>query len=52
MLFRSKEGYNADIRESGKYYQLYVGGFATETEADRLKKKLRNKYSDSYVKEL
>lgn len=44
-----RDGYNADIRKSGEYYQLYVGGLATKTEAERLKEKLRNRYNDCYV---
>ncbi|MFC1624300.1 SPOR domain-containing protein [Candidatus Omnitrophota bacterium] len=47
-----KEGYSANIKRSGDYYQLYVGGFDKEKTAQKLLKELKQKYIDSYIKKL
>ncbi|MBU1888136.1 MAG: SPOR domain-containing protein [Candidatus Omnitrophica bacterium] len=44
-----KEGYSADVKRSGEYYQVYIGGFDKRTEAERFKGKFINKYHDCYV---
>lgn len=44
------EGYIGSIKQSGDYYQLFIGSFETKSEADRLRKKLLKKYPDCYVK--
>ncbi|MFH1854243.1 MAG: SPOR domain-containing protein [Candidatus Omnitrophota bacterium] len=46
------EGYSADVRKSGEYYQLYVGGFNKKSDAERLKQKLQSSYADCYIKKL
>lgn len=43
------DGYNARVRKSGEYYQIYVGVFNKEAEADSLKQKLISRYNDCYV---
>ncbi|MBU1147511.1 MAG: SPOR domain-containing protein [Candidatus Omnitrophica bacterium] len=45
-----KIGYKADIKRSGDYYQLYVGGFSEKKYAEQLEKKLKETYKDCYVK--
>ncbi|MBU4149649.1 MAG: SPOR domain-containing protein [Candidatus Omnitrophica bacterium] len=44
-----KEGYGADVKRSGEYYQVYIGGFDKRTEAERFKGKFINKYRDCYI---
>jgi len=46
------DGYEADIRKSGSYYQVYIGGFVKKRDAQRLLEKLKKKYKDSYIKTL
>jgi hypothetical protein len=45
-----KIGYNADIRQSGNYYQLYIGGFKTKKDAQNMAERLKDRYNDCYVK--
>lgn len=45
-----KIGYLANIKQSGDYYQLYIGAFKTKKEADGVANRLRHKYADCYVK--
>lgn len=45
-----KEGYASDIKKSDDYYQIYIGGFETEEAARKMLKRLKQKYSDSYIK--
>lgn len=47
-----KEGYNADIKKSGDYYQLYIGGFGEKKEVEKILKELKKRYTDSYIKNL
>lgn len=48
-----RDGYTAaDVKKSGEYFQLYVGGFAKRSEADRLKEKLKARYPDCYTRPL
>ena len=44
------DGYEADIRKSGSYYQIYVGGFVKKRDAQILLEGLRKKYKDCYIK--
>ena len=44
------QGYKADIKKSGDYYQLYIGGFSEKKHAEQLEKKLKETYKDCYVK--
>ncbi len=44
------EGYIADIKRSGDYYQIFIGGFGKRREAERLLKRLKGKYKDCYIK--
>lgn len=43
-------GYQAEIKQSGDYYQLYIGGFKSKKEAESLQGKLRDTYRDCYIK--
>ncbi len=45
-----KLGHKADIKRSGDYYQLYIGGFSKKKHAEQLEKKLKKTYKDCYVK--
>jgi cell division protein FtsN len=45
-----KNGYNAGIRISGDYYQLFIDGIKTKKDAQTIVNKLKNKYNDCYVK--
>lgn len=45
-----REGYIGNIKRSGDYYQLFIGGFDKKRDADILRKKLLKKYPDCYVK--
>ena len=44
-----REGYSADIKKSGSYYQLYIGNFNEEEKAQNALKKLKNRYKDCYI---
>lgn len=44
-----KEGYNAAVKKSGIYYQVYIGGFDTKKDAEVLLTKLKKKYNDCYI---
>ncbi|MFH1782400.1 MAG: SPOR domain-containing protein [Candidatus Omnitrophota bacterium] len=44
-----KDGYEASIRRSGDYYQLYIGGFTNKGKAAKLQQALTNKYKDCYI---
>ena len=46
------DGYEADIKESGSYYQVYIGGFVEKKDAQGLLEKLKKKYEDCYIKTL
>ena len=41
-----------DLQEKGLWYRLYVGAFATKSEADQYIPKLKSGYSDSFVRRL
>lgn len=45
-------GYKADIKKSGDYYQIYIGGFAKERNAQISLKKLKERYKDCYIKKV
>ena len=45
-----KEGYNAYIKESGQYYQLYVGSFSEKKDINRAFNILSKKYKDCCIK--
>lgn len=45
-------GLTAIISKKGKYNVLYVGKFISKEEAEKTKTKLRNRYSDCFVKKL
>ena len=47
-----KDGYKADIKKSGDYYQVYIGGFTQERNAQKLIKKLKENYEDCYIKKV
>ena len=47
-----KLGYNADMKKSGSYYQVYIGFFDNRNGADRLRDKLKERYRDCYIKKL
>ncbi len=47
-----KLGYNADMKKSGSYYQVYIGFFDNKNGADRLRDKLKERYKDCYIKRL
>ena len=47
-----KEGYDARVKKSGVYYQVYVTGFMREENAQKLLEELRKKYKDCYMREL
>ncbi len=44
-----KDGYRADVKKSGDYYQVYIGGFNKKQGAQRLLRKLKEKYKDCYI---
>ncbi len=44
------EGYIANIKRSGDYYQIFIGGFEKRREAEGLLKRLKGKYKDCYIK--
>ena len=45
-----KRGYAAEIAKSGKYYIVYVAGFANTKKAETAAKKLKNRYKDCFIK--
>ncbi len=45
-----KRGYVAEIAKSGKYYIVYVAGFANRKKAESIAKKLKHRYKDCFVK--
>ena len=47
-----KLGYNADMKKSGDYYQVYIGFFDNEKGAQKLRNKLKERYKDCYIKRL
>jgi len=47
-----RDGYGAGIKKSGGYYQVYIGGFIKEKEAERALRNLQKRYKDCYVKKL
>ena len=47
-----KLGYNADMKKSGDYYQVYIGFFDNEKGAQKLRNKLKKRYKDCYIKRL
>ncbi|MBU1007201.1 MAG: SPOR domain-containing protein [Candidatus Omnitrophica bacterium] len=47
-----KQGYRAEIRQSGSYYQLYVEGFQSMEKAQKAKNDLKEMYKDCYIKTL
>jgi len=44
------EGYIANIKRSGDYYQIFIGGLEKKREAERLLKRLKGEYKDCYIK--
>jgi len=46
----NKLGYNADMKKSGSYYQVYIGFFDDEKGAQKLRNKLKERYKDCYIK--
>lgn len=47
-----REGYDANIKKSGTYYQLYIGGFERREAAERAIKKLKERYADCYIRKI
>ncbi len=45
-----QDGFAAEVKKSGDYYQLYVGGFDKKTGAEKVLSKLRERYKDCYIK--
>lgn len=45
-----QDGFAAEVKKSGDYYQLYVGGFDKKTGAGKVLSKLRERYKDCYIK--
>jgi len=45
-----QDGFAAEVKQSGDYYQLYVGGFDKKTGAEKVLSKLRERYKDCYIK--
>ena len=43
-------GFPVCLSKSGKYLVIYVGGFDTKKEAEKIKSKLKKRYSDCFVK--
>ena len=43
------EGYEAGIKKTGGYAQVYIGGFENKKKAGRLLRKLKKRYKDSYI---
>ena len=47
-----QEGFTAEVKRSGDYYQLYVGGFDKRNGAEKVLIKLRERYKDCYIKKI
>ena len=47
-----QEGFTAEVKRSGDYYQLYVGGFDKRNGAEKVLIKLRERYKDCYIKKM
>lgn len=45
-----ESGYDACIKKSGDYYQLYVGRIDSMEKAQNLQRRLKEKYKDCYIK--
>lgn len=45
-----REGYPAEIKKSGSYYQVFLGGFADRKEAEGVLRNLSGRYGDGYIK--
>ena len=48
----NKLGYNAGMKKSGSYYQVYIGFFDNKKGAQFLRNKLKERYKDCYIKRL
>ena len=50
--YLKNEGFSAEISKKGEYLVLYVGGFATKEDAEKIKTSLRKRYTDCFIRRL
>lgn len=48
----AEQGLSTDTKKSDEYIVLYVGGFKTRDDAEKIKAALRDRYRDCFVKKL
>ncbi|OPX29395.1 MAG: hypothetical protein B1H08_04005 [Candidatus Omnitrophica bacterium 4484_171] len=50
--YLKNEGFSAEISKKGEYLVLYVGGFATKKDAEKIKTSLKKRYTDCFIRRL
>jgi len=50
--YLEKRGYNAIITKKDRYYVLFVGGFTSRQEAEKVRQTLRARYKDCFIRKM